>query len=177
MTDRLPSWRPGETRERLIAYLDDLKSVPVADRVACFDNDGTLWTERPTYLQLDFFVGTLTRQAASDPTLRERPEFAALLSHDAAAMDDIGLERLLGSLASLLDGLTPEQFAALVRSILENSYKHRTLGTLDSRASCFSPCWNFWKNSELLNSPSASSRVGGLSSSEQLVSLLYGIPL
>ena len=174
MTDRLPSWRPGQTRERLITYLDDLKPVPVADRVACFDNDGTLWTERPTYLQLDFFVDTLTRQAASDPTLRERPEFAALLSHDAAAMDDIGLERLLGSLASLLDGLTPEQFAALAVDF-RNSYKHPTLGA-GLEGLVFQPMLELLEELRALEFTVGVVTGGGTEFVRAISESLYGIP-
>ena len=174
MTDRLPSWRPGETRERLIAYLDDLKSVPVDERVACFDNDGTLWTERPSYIQLDFFVGILTRQVESDPTLRERPEFAALLSHDAAAMDDIGLERLLGSLTSLLDGLTPEQFTALVLDF-KNSYKHRTLGT-GLEGLVFQPMLELLDELRALEFTVGVVTGGGTEFVRVISELLYGIP-
>jgi phosphoglycolate phosphatase-like HAD superfamily hydrolase len=174
MTDRLPSWRPGETRERLIAYLDDLKSVPVDERVACFDNDGTLWTERPSYIQLDFFVGILTRQVESDPTLRERPEFAALLSHDAAAMDDIGLERLLGSLTSLLDGLTPEQFTAVVLDF-KNSYKHRTLGT-GLEGLVFQPMLELLDELRALEFTVGVVTGGGTEFVRVISELLYGIP-
>lgn len=174
MTDRLPSWRPGETRERLIAYLDDLKSVPVAERVACFDNDGTLWTERPSYMQLDFFVDTLTRHAESDPTLRERPEFAALLSHDAAAMDDIGLERLLGSLASLLDGLTPEQFTALALDF-KNSYKHPIFGT-GLEGLVFQPMLELLEELRALEFTVGVVTGGGTEFVRAISESLYGIP-
>ncbi|HEU5456143.1 MAG TPA: haloacid dehalogenase-like hydrolase, partial [Nocardioides sp.] len=57
--DVLPSWRSGPTRDAVTTFLEAAQSVPVSDRFACFDNDGTLWCERPTYVQFDFLVGEL----------------------------------------------------------------------------------------------------------------------
>ena len=86
--------------------------MPVIDRVAYFDNDGTLWCERPSYVQLDFFLDALRRRVAEDPSIGERAEFAALLGGDRAAVAGIGLERIALALAGLFDGLTPEEFAS-----------------------------------------------------------------
>ena len=91
MTEMLPSWRPGATRDALLAFLERAATVPVADRVAYFDNDGTLWCERPTYVQYDFFVDVLRQRVAEDPALAERDEFAALLGGDPAAIEALGL--------------------------------------------------------------------------------------
>ena len=49
----LPSWRSGATRDAILAFLDDLDHVPVEERVAYVDNDGTMWCEKPTYVQFD----------------------------------------------------------------------------------------------------------------------------
>jgi hypothetical protein len=106
----LPSWRPGGTRDAVEAFLAAAEELPVADRVAYFDNDGTLWCERPSYVQLDFFLDALRRHVADDPSSGEREEFAAVLSGDAAAIKGIGLERIAVALAGLFDGLTPEEF-------------------------------------------------------------------
>ena len=75
--DPLPSWRAGGTRDALEAFLAAAEEVPVADRVAYFDNDGTLWCERPSYVQLDFFLDALRKHVAKDPSTGERAEFAA----------------------------------------------------------------------------------------------------
>ncbi|MGD2042268.1 MAG: haloacid dehalogenase-like hydrolase, partial [Acidimicrobiia bacterium] len=55
----LPSWRPGATRDAILRFLDSAGDIPVDERVACFDNDGTLWCEKPTYIQFDFFVDAM----------------------------------------------------------------------------------------------------------------------
>ena len=65
--DPLPSWRPGSTRDALEAFLAAAEEVPVAERVAYFDNDGTLWCERPSYVQLDFFLDALRKHVAAGP--------------------------------------------------------------------------------------------------------------
>ena len=111
MARALPSWRPGATRDAVEAFLAAAEEVPVADRVAYFDNDGTLWCERPSYVQLDFFLDALRRRVNQDPPTGERAEFAALLGGDRAAVAGIGLERIALALASLFEGMTPEEFA------------------------------------------------------------------
>ena len=127
MTTPLPSWRPGPTRDAILTFLDDLDHVPVDDRVAYVDNDGTMWCEKPTYVQLDFFVDALQARVADDPSLGDRPEFAAVLSGDMAAVGEIGLAKVAGALAALFDGQTPEEFGAAVDGFLDR-YRHRTLG-------------------------------------------------
>ena len=114
----LPSWRPGPTRDAVLAFLDEATQVPVEKRVACLDNDGTLWCEKPTYVQFDFFVDVLKTAVGQDPSLSQKPEFAALLSGDAAAIGEIGLERIAFALAGLCAGLTPEAFTTQVREFM-----------------------------------------------------------
>ncbi len=60
----LPSWRPGPVRDAVTGFLDAATAVAPRDRVACFDNDGTLWCERPNYVQLDFFLDALRARSA-----------------------------------------------------------------------------------------------------------------
>jgi phosphoserine phosphatase len=128
VTRPLPSWRAGATREALIAFLDRSTVVPVDDRVAYVDNDGTTWCEKPTYVQFDFFVDALGQRVTENPALRDRPELAAVLDGDMAAIGEIGLAKVAGALAALFDGQTPEQFGGAVDDFLDR-YRHRTLGT------------------------------------------------
>ena len=127
VNDRLPSWRPGPTRDAILGFLDDLVAVPVDERVAYIDNDGTMWCEKPTYVQLDFFVDALQQRVSNDPSLAERPEFAAVLSGDMAAIGEIGLAKVAGALAALFDGQTPAEFGDAVDDFLDR-YRHGTLG-------------------------------------------------
>jgi len=126
MPTLLPSWRPGQVRDAVTAFLDAASEVAPADRVACFDNDGTLWCERPDYVQLYFFVDAL-RARATDPDVAGIPEFAALLAGDKAAIGELGLTRVAAALLGLFDGVTPEEFADRARDFLARA-THPTLG-------------------------------------------------
>ncbi|WP_435199290.1 HAD family hydrolase [Janibacter sp. GS2] len=123
----LASWRPGATRDAVLAFLEVAESLPLEQRVACFDNDGTLWCERPTYVQYDFFVDALKTAVLSDPGLAAVPEFAALLAGDRAAIGEMGLERIAHELTRLFEGRSPEEFTARVRDFLGRA-THPTLG-------------------------------------------------
>jgi len=125
--DPLPSWRPGPTRDALLAFLDRSATLPMADRFACLDNDGTLWTEKPTYLQWDFFVDALARRAEATPALAEREEYAAVLSADREQMAAFGLPRIALALAELFEAMPPEEFLAEARAFVQRA-RHPTLG-------------------------------------------------
>jgi len=125
--DSLTSWRPGATRDAVVGFLDAAEQVPIADRVAYFDNDGTLWCERPSPVQVEFFLDALRRHVADNPSSGEREEFAAVLSGDRAAIATIGLERVALALAGLFEGLTPEKFTAETRAFMSTA-QHPTLG-------------------------------------------------
>ncbi|PUB20304.1 haloacid dehalogenase-like hydrolase [Promicromonospora sp. AC04] len=129
MTDvePLPSWRPGRTRDTLLGFLADAASIDPEDRVAYFDNDGTLWCERPTYVQYEFYLDALRRRVREDPTLAQGAEFRAVLEGDIAAVGEIGLERIALALAGLFQGIEPGAFTQEVRTFLRTS-THPTLG-------------------------------------------------
>src|SRR4051794_39539091 len=123
----LASWRPGATRDAVVGFLQAAEAVPVERRVAAFDSDGTLWCEKPTYAQYDFFEDALRSASESDPTIHERAEYAAVLDGDRQAMGEIGLERIAVALAELFQGDDPAAFTAKVRSFMDRA-RHRTLG-------------------------------------------------
>jgi hypothetical protein len=133
----LPSWREGTTRDALLTFLEASASLAPADRVATFDNDGTLWCERPAYLQFLFFVDALQRAAETDPSLRDRPEFAAVLSNDQGAIGELGLARVGMALNGLFAGLTPEAFSTAAREFVDRAV-HPVLG-LPARRTVYQP--------------------------------------
>jgi hypothetical protein len=110
----LPSWREGSARSAILAFLDRSDVIPPVQRVAVFDNDGTLMCEKPNYVQLEFMLGELRQAIAADPSLADRDEFHALIAGDRTAQAEMGLERVAGALVSLFEGLTPEAFDARV---------------------------------------------------------------
>jgi phosphoserine phosphatase len=116
-TERLlPSWREGDTRNAVLGFLDAADDIPPELRLAVFDNDGTLWCEKPRYAQLDFFIWQLQHSLLDRPELRDVPEFAAVLTGDMAAIAGIGIERVAMALVGLFDGESPEVFQARVRT-------------------------------------------------------------
>ena len=117
----LPSWRPGATRDALVAFLDASLDRPVGERVAAFDNDGTLWSEQP-FVQLAFLEDAVQAAVAADPTLAGRAEYAALLEGDRAAMGELGLTRIALALAELFEGETPEQFTEKARTFMAGAH-------------------------------------------------------
>ncbi|MFK8023533.1 MAG: HAD family hydrolase [Ilumatobacter sp.] len=120
-TRLLPSWREGETRSALLEFLDASAEIAPADRLAVFDNDGTLWCEKPRYTQLDFFVWQLQRSVRERPELRDIAEFGAVLSGDMATIAEFGLDRVAGALLGLFDGIEPEAFEASVRTFFDET--------------------------------------------------------
>ena len=122
----LPSWRPGRVRDAVVAFLDASESIPTEQRFACFDNDGTLWCERPSYVQLDFLIDALKSHVVAKPELAERAEFAALLNNDSAAMAELGMERIAFALTGLFERMPPQEFAGHVRGFMARA-THPTL--------------------------------------------------
>ncbi len=118
---KLPSWRPGPTRDRIEILLDDAETIPVERRVAVFDVDGTLWCERPHNPQLQFLVAELRSAHESRPELARRPEYRAVLDWDRAAIARLGAVNVMLALSELHVGLTPEEYEARVVAWFESS--------------------------------------------------------
>lgn len=129
MTTELRSWRPGPTLDAIMEFLDAVTDLPVEARVACFDNDGTLWCERPGYVQFDFLIDVLNGALRSDPSLAERAEFKAVLDEDTVKVGELGMARVAMALTGLCAGISPSDFTSRVRSFM-SSAKHPTLGRL-----------------------------------------------
>ena len=124
----LASWRDTPTRQAIIDFVEDVTSedsngfVAPAERVAVFDNDGTLWSEKPIPIQLDFTLFRMAGLAQADPSLRERQPYRAAVGRDyrwlGEAMvkhyhgDDADLRLLMAAVETAFGGMTVEAFAA-----------------------------------------------------------------
>ncbi|MGX5694843.1 HAD family hydrolase [Agromyces soli] len=142
MTNELPSWADTETKRAIVDFVAKVTTgpdaVPEAERVAVFDNDGTLWTEKPMPTQLHYIVEQWRAQAAADPSLAEKQPYKAAVTGDFAwlggaidkhyAGDDSDLQILIGSLVGVTAGMSVEDYAASVSEFYETA-KHLTLGT------------------------------------------------
>jgi hypothetical protein len=78
----LASWQEGRARDDILGFVEAAQSVPEVDRVAVFDNDGTLWCEKPMPIQLDFILRRLYEMAEADPDLRDRQPWKAAYERD-----------------------------------------------------------------------------------------------
>jgi phosphoserine phosphatase len=139
----LASWRGTPTRAEIIGFVsrvtdeshDDFVAPP--DRVAVFDNDGTLWSEKPIPIQLDFTLYRLAELAGADPSLAGQQPYKASLERDyhwlGAAMvkhyngDDADLGLLLRAVESAFEGMTVHSFSDEVTSWLGDAM-HPILG-------------------------------------------------
>jgi phosphoserine phosphatase len=116
---KLPSWRPGPTREALEMFLDAAEMLPLEQRVAVFDIDGTLWCEKPRSVGLEFLIAELRTAVAERPGLGERSEYRAILEDDPQAIGQLGQVNVLLALSELHTGITPEAFDRRVRGFLD----------------------------------------------------------
>ena len=100
MAEPLSTWRPGHARDAILDFVDrattGADSLPAEQRVAVFDNDGTLWCEKPMPIQLDFVLRRLAEMAEADPGLRDRQPWRAAHERDHAWLDDLVVEHYAG---------------------------------------------------------------------------------
>ena len=84
MTDPLSTWNDGAVKTAILGFVERAGrgGLPAEDRVAVFDNDGTLWCEKPMPIQLDFFLRRLVAMAENDPSLRDRQPWKAAHERD-----------------------------------------------------------------------------------------------
>jgi phosphoserine phosphatase len=133
----LTSWRAGPAREAVIAFVEQVcgaggsAPVPVEQRVAVFDNDGTLWCEKPMPIQLDFILRRLVEIAEADPTLREQQPWKAACERDSAwlngvitdhyAGDDRKVQTLAAGVLAAYDGMSVEEFERRAETFLRSA--------------------------------------------------------
>src|SRR3954469_15030571 len=139
----LTSWRDGDAKQAIVDFVarfrgeDGSSAVPVEERLAMFDNDGTLWCEKPMPIQLDFILRRLTAMAEADTALRERQPWKAAYECDygwlSAVMaehyagDETNVRVLAGGILAAYDGISVEDFEAQADDFLRSA-QHPALG-------------------------------------------------
>ncbi len=120
----LPSWKAGTTRQAIESFVERVTTpgsaefVPPAERIAVFDNDGTLWSEQPMYVQLAFVLDRVRAMAAEHPEWREREPFKSVLAGDFKAVAATGERGLLELVVATHAGMTSDEFEKIVREWL-----------------------------------------------------------
>jgi phosphoglycolate phosphatase-like HAD superfamily hydrolase len=119
-TDLLPSWNDGPVKRALLDFVARTTTsggpdfVPVLERVATFDNDGTLWTEQPIYFQVAFAMDRVKALAPQHPEWQALEPFKSMLADDRAALAVMGEKGLLAIMAATHSGLTTAEFTKAV---------------------------------------------------------------
>lgn len=129
--DPLPSWNDGATRQAIVDFVESVTTqggpdfVAESDRIAVFDNDGTLWAEQPAYFQLLFALDRVKALAPEHPEWKDQEPFASLLTGDVKAAL-AGGEHAVGEIVMAThSGMTTDAFAAAVAEWLATA-KHPT---------------------------------------------------
>jgi phosphoserine phosphatase len=123
-TDPLPSWNEGNTKQAIIDYVMDVTNeesenfIPVSDRIATFDNDGTLWSEQPMYFQLLFAIDRIKVLAPEHPEWKTQQPFKAVLDNDIKELAKYGVPGILELVMGSHAGMTTEEFEAIVKDWL-----------------------------------------------------------
>jgi hypothetical protein len=134
MPERLASWNDTPTRAAIVDFVEGAaQAVTPEERVAVFDNDGTLWCEKPMPIELDFILQRLAEMAEADESLRTRQPWKAARERDHAwlggvitkhyAGDDSDVKVLMGGILQAFAGQTVEEYAAAAATFLEQVAK------------------------------------------------------
>ena len=138
----LRSWRDGATRQALIDFIERASApgehaIPAEQRIAVFDNDGTLWTEKPMPTQLHFIVEQWAAAAAADSSLAAAQPYKAAVTRDVTWLgaaidkhysgDDTDLHTIIAALLKLTVGMSVEDYEEAVTRFYEHA-QHLTLG-------------------------------------------------
>lgn len=114
--DPLPSWNHGPARKAVVEFVERVTRqggsdyVPPAERIAVFDNDGTLWSEQPMYVQLAFVLDRIAAMSPEHPEWKDKQPFKAVLERDIRTVAASGKKGLVELLMATHAGLTTEEF-------------------------------------------------------------------
>ena len=130
-TDPLPSWSDGAAKQAIVNFVMKVTKeggpdfVPAAERIATFDNDGTLWAEQPLYFQFIFALDRVKALAAQHLEWKEKEPFASLLKGDVKGALGGGEHALLEIVAATHSNITTEEFERVVKDWLESSVRNK----------------------------------------------------
>ena len=119
--DPLPSWNDGKAKQAIVAFVAKVTKegapdfVPPAERIATFDNDGTLWAEQPMYFQFLFALDRVKALAPQHPEWQDKEPFASLLKGDVKGALAGGERAMLDIIMATHAGMTTEEFEKIVQ--------------------------------------------------------------
>ena len=131
--DPLPSWSDGVTKSAIIDYVNDITNeqgenfISIPDRIATFDNDGTLWSEQPLYFQFLFALDRIKRMAPAHAEWRNKQPFKAILENDTNALMKQGEKGVLQLVMTTHAGMSTDEFERIVTEWISTA-RHPTKG-------------------------------------------------
>ena len=130
-TDPLPSWNDGRAKQAILKFVQEStdqanpKFVPPEERIATFDQDGTLWVEHPMYTQVMYSMDRVQAVVKAKPELKNVEPFKTVLSGNHEAMAKLSMKDLEKILAATLTGMTVDEFNAEVKKWIETAKDSR----------------------------------------------------
>ncbi|GAB4376384.1 MAG: HAD family hydrolase [Elainellaceae cyanobacterium] len=127
----LSSWREGATKAAILDFVRRVTTagspnyVPPPERIAAFDNDGTLWCEQPNFVQGFFLLDRVKTIAAEQPELAKQQPFKAVLENDKTTLATFGKKELVTLVFATHTGMTPEEFRAIVQTWFDSAMHPR----------------------------------------------------
>jgi phosphoglycolate phosphatase-like HAD superfamily hydrolase len=127
--DPLPSWNDGAAKKAILEFVQvttdkaSPKFVPPKQRIATFDQDGTLWVEQPMYTQVIYCLERVPAVVKEKPELKDKEPFKTVLSGDREAISKLSLKELEEILGATLSGMSVDEFQAEVKKWLATA-KH-----------------------------------------------------
>ena len=119
-SDPLPSWNDGAAKQAIVDFVREAttpggaKFLTPDARIATFDNDGTLWVEKPMYTQVTFAIDRVEALAPQHPEWKEQPPLCAILEHDQAAIAKLTIQDIEKIIAATHSGMTTGEFEKIV---------------------------------------------------------------
>lgn len=129
----LPSWNDGPTKTTIVDFVTSVTTkggdrfVPIEDRIAVFDNDGTLWTEHPIYFQFAFMLDRVKALAPQHPEWKENEPFKSILAGDMKGLAASGEKGIVELAMETHAGMTTDDFNKIVNDWFAGS-KHPRFG-------------------------------------------------
>jgi len=131
-SDLLPSWNDGTTKKAITDFVAKVTKeggpgyVPIPERIAVFDNDGTLWSEQPMYVQMVFALDRVKALAPQHPEWKEKQPFKAALEGDMKTLFAGGEEGLIELIVATHAGMTTDEFTQIVKDWLATAKNPKT---------------------------------------------------
>ena len=132
VADPLPSWNEGEVKNSITAFVKKVTDstsadfIPVKDRIATFDNDGTLWSEQPLYFQFFFVIDRIKALAPQHPEWKTKEPFKSVLAGDMKKALASGEKGIAAMFIATHAGMTEEEFDAIVNEWVKNGKHPKT---------------------------------------------------